>query len=298
MISDDDLLTAYLTGELDAADAAALEERLLADPGLAARLDALADALVALQGLDDVDVPDGFEQRLAQRLEAESNVVDLAQARQRRARRWYAVGSAAAILAAVTVVGVGFLPRGGQDADAPPSVAMQAEEAAEEAAGDGTGVTQRDAPTEPAAEDMTLAAPEAADSAEGDDEAGGTTAGGSAGSAPAAPAPMAQAAVELYSRADLRRHFRDAGATALLGEPVDGRQARAQREAMAAGDLPCQRRLADGAVVTSALRVRFADEPAVAYAVVTASGEVFDQAHVLVFNRDSCATLARLRLRG
>ncbi len=64
---DDDRLSAYLDGELDPAQAAELESRLAQDPALAAALDAVSDLLVALRGLDEVDPPSGYAERLRAR---------------------------------------------------------------------------------------------------------------------------------------------------------------------------------------------------------------------------------------
>lgn len=113
---DDEALSAYLAGEFDAAEAAAFEQRLADEPALARQLDALAGALVGLHGADAADVPEGFEQRLEQRLAAErrEQPADLAahRARRDRSRTWLAVGTAAAVLAATAVMAGNLLPRG------------------------------------------------------------------------------------------------------------------------------------------------------------------------------------------
>ena len=118
--ADEEVLSAYLAGDLDAADAEAFEQRLAADPELRTRLDALADALVLLGDVDQHAPPDGFEQRLAQRLEEERTapVVDLAQRREQRRRRsnvWLGVGTAAAVVALGAVMAGNMLGGAGMD---------------------------------------------------------------------------------------------------------------------------------------------------------------------------------------
>lgn len=138
----DDALSAYLASDLDEEQTAAVEARLADDPAAAARLDALADALVELGGPDDVAEPDGFAQRLDARLAAERAQlpVSLDERRARRSRStswWAGVGSVAAAVVAVAVVGGNSLlgtQMGGEDA----GVAM------EESAG-GDGATAYDA---------------------------------------------------------------------------------------------------------------------------------------------------------
>ena len=120
--ADAEALSAYLCGEMAHDDVAAFESRLAAEPGLAAAADALAEALTSLRGADSVAVPDGFDQRLAQRLDDErrSAPADLAahrQQRERRSRMWLGIGTAAAVLAAGAVVsGTVLRGMGGQGA--------------------------------------------------------------------------------------------------------------------------------------------------------------------------------------
>lgn len=113
----DEALSAYLTGELDEQATAAFERRLADEPGLTARLDALAGALVALSGVEDVVEPEGFAARLDTRLAAERDVADLWAHRERR-NRWSAVLTAAAGVVVLAVAGLQvltgpvFAPRG------------------------------------------------------------------------------------------------------------------------------------------------------------------------------------------
>lgn len=126
----DEALSAYLLGELDTGAAAAFEARLAGEPGLAAQLDALADALAQLGGVDDVAEPDGFAERLQARLDAEALAPDLS---ARRRTRWNAVMTAAAGVAVLAVAGLQVLGGGAEDRGESAQVAMEADE--ESAAG-------------------------------------------------------------------------------------------------------------------------------------------------------------------
>lgn len=133
----DDALSAYLLGELDADASAAFEARLAREPGLATQLDALAEALAQLGGVDDVAEPDGFAERLQARLDAEALVPDLS-ARRRRTR-WNAVMTAAAGVAVLAVAGLQVLG-GADDRGESTQVAM---EAGEESAAGATGLADQ-----------------------------------------------------------------------------------------------------------------------------------------------------------
>lgn len=118
MPDEDQLLSAYLAGELSADDAAAFEARLRDGPDLAARLEALHGALVHLGDLDAVEPPPGFSERLHARLDeaaggpaaaaegqAGGAVADLAAERTRRRQvRWGPLGAVAAGIATLAVV--------------------------------------------------------------------------------------------------------------------------------------------------------------------------------------------------
>lgn len=109
------LLSAYLHGQLDEAATRSLESRLQREPALARQLDALADALVVLSAADDAATPAGYEQRLAERLQAARDDAgvgvapgadELAQRRRGRAgRRWSGLGAVAALLVGAALVG-------------------------------------------------------------------------------------------------------------------------------------------------------------------------------------------------
>lgn len=118
----DELVSAYLAGELDAAETAAFERRLRDDARLRARIDALADALVALRGHDLVEEPPGYRQRLEQRLAAETGSAPVTPLDERRAQRsrsggwWSGVAAAAAVVALGAVFAAGALrDLGGRD---------------------------------------------------------------------------------------------------------------------------------------------------------------------------------------
>lgn len=71
-MDDEVTLARWLEGDLEADDAAALEGRLAREPDLAARADALADALWQLGDQPDVVVPEPATLRLQRRLHAET----------------------------------------------------------------------------------------------------------------------------------------------------------------------------------------------------------------------------------
>ncbi|MGH8907830.1 MAG: anti-sigma factor family protein [Egibacteraceae bacterium] len=99
---DDERLSAYLDGELDDVATAELEAQLAADPSLAARLDAVCGVVAALRGLDQVDAPAGFADRLRERLEEErrpAQVIPLP-----RWRSWAAISASVAAAVLVTAL--------------------------------------------------------------------------------------------------------------------------------------------------------------------------------------------------
>lgn len=118
----DDLLAAYLSGDLEPDEHAQITARLAGDGALRARADRIAQADRMLAGLGDVELPEGFSQRLRDGLQPELDAIlgdELAARRARRTLppRWITAGAAAAI---AVVVGVGAiltgLVPGGQDA--------------------------------------------------------------------------------------------------------------------------------------------------------------------------------------
>jgi hypothetical protein len=140
---DPERLAAYLDGDLDAAEAAALEAALARDPALRARLDAMRHADEALAALPAATPPPGYEARLRQAVDAEL-AVQLAtdtpspaasdELAARRARRsWVpAFAGAAAGVALLAAVGIAVTGLGrGDDAD---TAAMDADT---DEAGDG-----------------------------------------------------------------------------------------------------------------------------------------------------------------
>jgi hypothetical protein len=118
----DDLLAAYLSGDLEPDEHAQIAAQLAGDAELRARTDRIAQADRMLAGLGDVELPEGFSQRLRDGLQPELDAIlgdELAARRARRTPppRWVTAGAAAAI---AVVVGVGAiltgLGPGGQDA--------------------------------------------------------------------------------------------------------------------------------------------------------------------------------------
>lgn len=163
-----ELLSAYLDGDLPGEQAAALEARLQADPGLARQLDTLAEALVALRQLDAAAPPEGFAARLADRLAEEARATaqdaptagttpvtepepsptlpqpgdELARRRARSTRAtraWAAWSGVAAALAAVAVVFAGELGPGRFGEEETADMALDAGEAGAQADGDAGG---------------------------------------------------------------------------------------------------------------------------------------------------------------
>lgn len=209
-LDDGAVVAAWLAGDLDAADADAVEERLAREPELAARADRVARALVALRRPDDVELTEGAAERLRGRLDEElagrgpqaaggegpaaargrtggAAVADLAAARQRR--RGWTLGLSAVAAGVVVLVGLGSVTQLVGDGD------MAAETSGDEAAvadagGDadagGEGAARAPAPGGASSEmssgaaregAASEAAPEAAAGAAGEDAAAGAAPG-------------------------------------------------------------------------------------------------------------------------
>jgi|GEM_PF-4498600 len=314
------LLSAYLDGELGADEDAALEAQLQTDQAMARRLDAIADTLVELRGLDEVDVPDGFAQRLSDRLapdtKADAPVDDLSARRARRAAgrgiSWAAISGVAAALVAVAVITIGDLP-GSRDAETA-DMALEAFE--DPAGGAGQGAAGPEA-----------AVPEAApDAAAGSDtrqelRASGTEESASGG-APASAA-TGQPAAALPALVDAGRVVADAAeleatfsglpeATDLLGLSLPLAQERAAANIVAirqAGPLPnsglvpsaCLDTVTPGAGPVVPVRVeslRYEGEQALAYVGVSArtGSAALDQVQTWVIDPATCATRELLTL--
>lgn len=145
---DPDRLAAYLAGELAADEHAAVEAALARDPALRADLDALRRADAALAAQEPAALPEGARERLLEALAPawEETLGDplaatdpgdeLAARRRRRSvdrRTWVlGLGSAAAVIAAVALVGPSLGGRSGGD-EASDVTAMSTEDAAPEA---------------------------------------------------------------------------------------------------------------------------------------------------------------------
>lgn len=143
--ADDDVnMAAYLAGELDELEAQRVTRRIAQDEAYAARLDRLADTLVALRDPDAVEPPEGFRERLD---------AALAEQRPRRRRRVppaalgaVAAGVAALALLAGTLLGApGSERMAGVEDAADQEITTASEDAAseqrttEEPADDGAG---------------------------------------------------------------------------------------------------------------------------------------------------------------
>lgn len=114
-------LSAYLAGELDADERAALEAELARDPALRARLGRVRMVGDALERLPEPVPPDGLRQRILSAAAPEiagQRADELAERRERRARtlRPLAVAAAAAAVIGVVGVGAGYVLGGGGDA--------------------------------------------------------------------------------------------------------------------------------------------------------------------------------------
>jgi hypothetical protein len=132
-LHDDDQLSAYLDGDLDQAQAAELETRLAQDPALATALDAVGEVLVALRGLDAVNPPSGYAERLRARLAKAREASPAPPVHQPpRRRNWRVVASTAAAITLLGLLGTAVM-RGRmpvpEAAQAPPEAQLQRETA-------------------------------------------------------------------------------------------------------------------------------------------------------------------------
>ncbi len=109
-MTDDDLLSAYLDDELDAAERSRVEAILSGDDEHRAELDSLAEVRELVRGLAPPEPPVGWIDSLTAAIAAagdEPVVADLEQQRRRRAPRvtaWVAASAAAAALLLAVVV--------------------------------------------------------------------------------------------------------------------------------------------------------------------------------------------------
>jgi negative regulator of sigma E activity len=154
---DAERLAAYLAGELDADETAAVEAALARDPAVRSSLEALERADAALASLPATQLPAGFERRLRAAIDEELATQlrpaadpaaadtrttahphgepardELASRRARRTPRWMpALAGAAAAVAVVAgaVVGVGVLGGGGDEAVTDSLMTLEADDA-------------------------------------------------------------------------------------------------------------------------------------------------------------------------
>jgi hypothetical protein len=294
--ADGELLAAYLDDDLDDDAVAALEARLRAEPALAARLDATARSVALLQGLDEVEPPEGYAERLRERLAAERSVATLRP--QRRRAAWGVLGGLAAAFAALAIVGGGIAVRGGGEAG------LVAEGGGEDLAAESA---EDDTSGEAFGEDEESAAAGADAAAQAED----------APAAAAAPVPEQQRAappdepvvvdqgVALADEAAVRDHLGDLPEVqALLGLPVDEAAALAERYRVVLQRAPAfQNGVAPAACLDAVTAgdeaplvparveaLRYAGEPALAYVLVrSADGALLDRAEVWIVGLD-CST--------
>lgn len=147
-LPDDELLSSHLDGELSAADAARLEERLAVEPALKARLDAMRAAASLSSSPVDPLSPTAADSMIAAALAASStspNVTDLAAAGSRR-RVWPArVATVAAGVVALAIAVPALRAIDGDDqTDATSADAADGDESAFDAGGDSGDDTAAD----------------------------------------------------------------------------------------------------------------------------------------------------------
>lgn len=132
-------LAAYVAGDLDADERAAVEAQLARDAALRRRLERIRSVDAMLADLQDVAPPDGLRERLDERLAAElhGHADELATRRSARRSAWrpFAIAAAAAAVVAVVGVSAGTILRGGAGGGADVATAPEAG-----SAGSGTAI--------------------------------------------------------------------------------------------------------------------------------------------------------------
>ncbi|HUH07256.1 MAG TPA: hypothetical protein VML96_05540 [Egibacteraceae bacterium] len=324
-LAEGEALSAYLSGDLDPGATESLEARLREDPELSARLERMRQMLESLRRVEDVSPPHGYAGRLRDALEAarahgattaagapaeagggEQEVRSIASAPSRRRAAWAALGTVAAGLIALAVVG--------------PNVLRFAGSASEDAAEGGA------APIEAAQDTMDFAGEATEESAPADDGAMAEDLG-DAGETEAQAAPAEEAEVSrasqppvivdegaaLADEAALTEHFSGLPeALELLGTDLAAAEdlAAAYRVALqrehtfASGAQPadCVEPLTADAgaplVLARAESLTYDGAPALAYLLVGAASESqsLDRVELWVVDPDSCRTRVFLDL--
>ncbi len=108
----EDLLSAYIDGELGPADRNLVESHLAESAQWRVVLDEITNVRSALRSLPERDAPSEFWERLAAVTDTEAAVIDIDKYRRRNRRRnrWMtAIGGAA--VAAVLVIGIVVIPK-------------------------------------------------------------------------------------------------------------------------------------------------------------------------------------------
>jgi hypothetical protein len=317
---DGELLSAYLTGELDARATADLEARLAREPELASRLEATRTVVEGLARLDDVEPPPGFSDRLHARLAAERATAvptaaaaderpaaapasaeagapaagavpdELARARTRRAswlqQRWPALGAAAAAVVGVALLATVALTEFGPGMD----VQVTGDDAAPEAADEDLGAEILEVP---AAEDRAEPAPE---------------------QAPLSAPLIVESGAAVDDAAGARDHLGDSPAQELVGLPVDEAEDLAAAFSVAvrqaeplgtAGDPgACLEAITAGAeqpvVPAHVEAVTYEGRDALAYVTVTAREDstALDRVEGWIVEPAGCATRLYVELRS
>lgn len=301
---DAELLSAYLAGDLDEDAGAALEARLRHDPALARRLDATAEVMAALRGVDEVAPPAGAGDRLRARLTAETSKPEpgprgraqppVTSLRTRRRRvSWPALGGVAAGLAALALMAGGVLQGSLQLADqtaGAPETAYDADERLEGGLAEDSSTVESQ--------------PQALEGPGGGEEAGEHEQRGDAGSDGRALPVLADTEVRLEGRTAAHdRYSRLPEVAALWGEPVPVATERAAAYQAAVADAPAFRSGtrpgacldqvgADGdpLVPVRVESVVYKGRPALVYVLVTAAqrSPTLDRAQAWVVTPPAC----------
>jgi hypothetical protein len=288
---DGELLSAYLSGDLGDREAAALETRLAEEPELAARLEATRAVVEGLTRLDEVELPDGFSDRLHARLAEERTLtvaegpLSLAEARARRTERlrprWPAQTAAPAGVVGLAVLGAAAV------------IGLRT--------GDVADLTLEPAADEPGLEAETLEAPDE-DTAEAPEEEAVPEDDRTALAEPV----LLDTQAEIVDASAARDHFAGSPAATLLGLPVEeaedvaaGFRVAVQRaEPFGSGAEPgaCVEAVAAGAeqpvVPAHVEAVRYEGEDALAYVTATArsGATALDRLEAWVGEPDGCGT--------
>lgn len=300
---DDELLSAYLADDLDAATAAALEDRLASEPALAQRLDHTAQVMSALRGIDEVDLPLGAGERVRARLATQrSQPTEPAPPRSatprkahRRRRQWTTVGSVAAGVVAFALLAGGVLTGGDV-------LTGGADNATREAPADGGAeeagrLDSAEPAPEPAPESLEQSRRDMADEDTPQAADGGADGRSEQREAPANGPVILDTAVRLDDERSVRQRFRELPeAVRLLGEPRAAATDRATAYRAEVADAPAFR---SGASPDECLEEAGSAEAGVPLVPARVESVVYDGraavAYVLVTADEGSPTLNRVQ---